>query len=146
LIRGVYGNEISENDLLAHTFETAVAVELFRGILCEHYIYFYDNKVQKNKEQFFVITDDEKYYAYLFEFKFKQTDSSDSDITLLSGYPDEHEFEDGEIEGRYVVCNRTPVVKTPSVGTVIFTTPGDVLDNYFQFNKNVRDNSQPPKI
>jgi hypothetical protein len=139
LIKEIYGNRISENDILSHIFESYVAVRLFTNMLSEHRIYFYGKNVQEKKEKLFIITDIEKYHTYLFECKFKQTDSSDSDITLLSGYPDEHEFKDGEIEGRYVVCNRTPVVKTYSVGTVIFTTPGDVLDNYFQFNKNVND-------
>lgn len=139
LIKEIYGNYIPENDILSHIFESYMAVRIFTNMLSEHRIYFYDKNVQEKKDKLFIVTDIEKYHTYLFECKFEQTDSSDSDITLLSGYPDEHEFKDGKIEGRYVVCNRTPVVKTYSVGTVIFTTPGDILDNYFKFNKNVMD-------
>lgn len=142
LIKEVYNIEVLENSVLGHLFESTVAVQLFTNMLADHKIYFYNNGTEQNnpdnKELDIIITDYEEEFAYFFECKFKQSNTLKSSVTLLSGYLEEHEFKDMEIEGRYVVYNGSPSVKEDyKVGTVIFTPIGSILDNYFQFESNV---------
>lgn len=142
LIRRVYNVDEIENSILGHIFESAVAVQLFTNMLSEHKIYFYNNGTEKNKsdnkELDLIITDNQKEFAYFFECKFNQTNTLNSDITLLSGYLESKEFKDIEIEGRYVIYNGQPSVKNYDVGTIIFSPIGDILNNYFEFNTNIQ--------
>jgi hypothetical protein len=142
LIKEFYGMNYSENFILGQVFEASVAVRLFTNMLSEHKIYFYNNGEERenpdNGELNIIITDKEKDFAYLFECKFKQNDLNDSDVASLYGCLEEHEFQDMEVEGRYVVYNGKAVAKDYETGTVIFTPIGDILDNYFEFDENVK--------
>ena len=142
LIKGVYGLASLDNSILGHVFEAAAAVQLYTNKLTEHKIWFYNNGSVKenpdNKELDIVVTDQDRESAYLFECKFKKKDSLNQDVTLLSGYLEEHEFKDIDILGRYVIYNGTPSVREYDVGTVIFSPMGDMLNNYFEFEENVR--------
>lgn len=142
LIKETYGLADIENSVLGHVFEAAVAIQLSANMLSDHVIYFYNNGNEQNgpdnKELDIVITDKEKEFAYFFECKFKQSDAISSDKTLRSGFLEEHEFKDIDILGRYVVYNGKPSVQEYEVGTVVFTPIGDILDNYFEFEQNVK--------
>jgi hypothetical protein len=111
-------------------------------MLSEHKIYFYNNGEEGENpddgELNIIITDKEKNFAYFFECKFGQNDLNDCNLALLDGYPEEHEFQDMEVEGRYVVYNGKAVAKDYETGTVIFTPVGDILDDYFEFDENVK--------
>lgn len=142
LIKGVYGIRDIENSILGHIFESCAAVQLFTNMLSEHKIYFYNNGTEKNnsdnKELDMVITDKSEEFAYFFECKFTQKETLNSDITLLSGYLENHEFKDFEIEGRYLIYTGKPAIKKYDVGIVVFSPIGSILDNYFEFNENIK--------
>jgi predicted AAA+ superfamily ATPase len=142
LIKMAYGIDTIENAILGHVFEASVAVQLYTNMLSEHKIYFYNNGNEQNnpenKELDLIITDLEEEYAYFFECKYKREASLKANATLLSGYLENHELNGIEIEGRYVVYNGNPTVKEYDVGTVIFTPIGNILDDYFEFENNVR--------
>ena len=147
LIKATYNLRDIENSILGHVFESAVAIQLATNKLEDHEIYFYNNGNEKNnsnnKELDIIITDKEKEFAYFFECKFSQSDDINSDITLLSGYLEENEFKGMDIEGRYLIYNGKPCVKDEyEVGTIIFSPIGRILDNYFEFNENVKDIKQ----
>ena len=153
LIKTVYALENLESSVLGHVFESVVAVQLVTNKLEDHDIYFYNNGNEKNnpnnKELDIILTDKEREFAYFFECKFSANDNVDSGITLLSGYLEEHEFKNVDIEGRYIIYNGKPCVKDEyKVGTVIFTPIGDMLDNYFMFAENVKNirKSQKEKL
>ncbi|MGN0347891.1 MAG: AAA family ATPase [Lachnospiraceae bacterium] len=142
LIKETYGLADIENSILGHVFESTVAIQLSANMLSDHVIYFYNNGSEKNNPDNIgldiVITDKEQEFAYLFECKYKQSDTISSDKTLRSGFLEEHEFKDIDILGRYVVYNGKPSVQEYEVGTVIFTPIGDILNNYFEFDENVK--------
>lgn len=143
LIKRVYGLRDIENSILGYVFESTVAVQLFNNMLSEHQIFFYNNwsdiKDSDNKELDLIITNKEKDFAYFFECKFRKNNTLNSEITLLSGYLEENEFKDMDIEGRYVIYNGKPSVKEYEVGTIIFTPINDFLNTYFEFTENVNE-------
>ena len=141
LIKYVYGLAQIENSILGHVFEASVGVQLATNKLSEHDIFFYNNEGPEShgerRELDFVLTDKGREFAYFMECKFNQKASLHTDITLLSGYLESHEFEGIEIEGRYVIYNGEPAVQSwEKVGDIIFTPIGDILDNYFEFDEN----------
>ncbi len=142
LIKAVYGLDDIDNSILGHVFESSVAVQLSTNKLSDHKIYFYNDGTKKgvtdNKELDLIITDEEQEHAYFFECKFSQKDSLKSNATLLSGYLEENEFKGIDVDGRYVVYNGAPSVKDYGVGTVAFIPIGNTLDNYFEFEHNVK--------
>ena len=142
LIKHVYGLERIENSILGHVFESCVGVQLATNRLEEHDIYFYNNEGpenhNENRELDFIITDRKNEFAYFFECKFSQNDSLHTDITLLSGYLESHEFDGVEIEGRYVVYNGKPAVQSwEGIGDIVFIPISDTLNNYFEFEQNI---------
>lgn len=141
LISNIYGAATVNKDVLGHVFESCIAVQLFTNKLSEHNIYFFYNGgisgLTDNKELDLVITDKNKTYAYFFECKYAQDRNLEQKITLLSGYLEKNDFKDISIEGRYVVYTGKPTVQNRSVGTIILTPPNDMLDYYFNFERNV---------
>lgn len=140
LILYVYDLPSIENSILGHVFESSVMVQLSTNLLEDHCLYFYNNGGEEdNKELDGVVTDKKHEFAYFFECKFSASDKIHPAITLLSSYLEEHDFQDYEIEGRYLIYNGKPQVKCYDDKKLIFTSPIEYLDNYFAFEKNAKD-------
>ncbi|MBP5302887.1 MAG: hypothetical protein J6Y88_06545 [Bacteroidales bacterium] len=116
--------------------------QLFTNRLSEHDIFFYNNSGNPegvNRELDFILTGPGQEHAFLFECKFTQNDSPHRNSTLLSGHLEKNELRAADIDGRYVIYNGKPSVQywDQIKGNVIFTPVGEMLDNYFEFEKNV---------
>lgn len=142
LIMQVYGLDTLENALLGHVFESCVGVQLSTNRLFDHNIFFYNNEgasgSPENRELDLIITDKKEDHAFFFECKYSQSAHLKPNTTLLSGYLEANEFQGIDIEGRYVIYNGRPRILEKDVGKIIFTPIGDMLDNYFQFETNVK--------
>lgn len=142
LILAAYGLQDVDNSILGHVFESCVMTELSQNKLEDHDLWFLNNSSkpsnENNMELDAVITDRDRDYAYLFECKFSKNDAIHSDATLISGKLEKEYFEGTDIEGRYLVYNGQPLVKRDyAVGTVACIQMGTMLDNYFEFGKNI---------
>ncbi len=141
LIKAAYNLDTISNDILGHVFEASVAVQLYTNRLADHKIFFLNSEGRSNvptKELDIILTDRAEENVWLFECKHTHSDRIKSDATLLSGYLERNCFQYADVEGRYVVYNGSPAVKDYEVGTVLFTPIGDMLNNYFQFEHNVK--------
>lgn len=142
LIKAAYGVKAIDNQILGHVYEAAIGSQLFTNRLSEHDIFFYNNSGNPegvNRELDFILTGPGQEHAFLFECKFTQNDSPHRNSTLLSGHLEKNELRAADIDGRYVIYNGKPSVQywDQIKGNVIFTPVGEMLDNYFEFEKNV---------
>lgn len=141
LIKATYGLPILDDATMGHIFEACAMVQISTNKIAEHEVYFLNNEGQSNtatKELDIVVTDINKEHIYLLECKHSQSHKIKANSTLVSGYLEEHYFQEADIDGRYVIYNGKPCVKEYDVGDVVFTPLNDTINNYFAFGEHIK--------
>lgn len=140
LIMAAYNLPSLDNSVLGYVFEACVMTQLAANKLVEHDIYFFDNSGLQNedrKELDIIITDTQREHVYFFECKHAKSHKIKTTSTMLSGYLEKQFFSDADIDGRYVVYNGDPCVKTYDIGDILFTPLNSIVNDYFLFADHV---------
>ena len=130
----VYGLPSIDGDILAHLYESCVAVQLFTNKQCNQKLFFYAGeeyrKFSGSEGLNLLMTDSDKHFAYFFECRFYLDDCAGPVITIRPCFWERYECSD--MEDPFVVNNGNAVICKDDFGDInVFTPTGDIRNCCF---------------